>query len=112
MTHHCKTMRLALQLGLGAALLASAAFISNSAKPAEQVVFCAASSATSPIGIQYARLSISSVNPKVCVRELLGVVAPPSVPNCWTAARNAGFDCSNGIIDAPEGIDRNGGGAL
>lgn len=91
-----------LQLGLGAALLAAAAFTSATAG-AQQSVICSASGA---FGRQYARLTVSGRDPTVCIREYLGGTADASVPSCWEAARNNGLSCVRpdggvNIVDLP-----------
>jgi hypothetical protein len=88
----------ALHFGLGAALLAASVFMSASATAAPMAI-CSASDPSSPTGRQYARVSPSPRPAGYCVREALGGVADSTVPDCWTAARDAGFDCSVKIVD-------------
>jgi hypothetical protein len=92
MTNHRKFAQ-AVRLGVGAALLASAALMSGSASA--QTALCSASGLG---GRQLAYVSVSPRDPSVCVRVKLGTPAPPGTPDCWSAARNFGFTCIN-IVD-------------
>lgn len=93
MTTHRKGAQ-AVRLGVGIALLATAAFVSGSAD-AQQVAYCSASWAG---GRQLAQISVSPRDPTVCVRVKLGTPAPPGTPDCWAAARSYGFTCLT-IVD-------------
>jgi hypothetical protein len=92
-----KQMGRVLQIGLGAALLASSVFMSGSAR-AVPTALCSASDATSSTGRQYAKISISPRDPDKCIREKLGGEAPFGYPDCWKAAAQAGFNCVE-VID-------------
>jgi hypothetical protein len=92
MTTHRKIAQ-ALRLGAGAALLASAAFMSGSANA--QTALCSASGSG---GRQNATVSISPRDPSICVRVKLGTPAAPGLPDCWVTVQTSGFTCST-IVD-------------
>lgn len=95
MTKH-RQITPALRFGIGAALLASAAFMSGSANA---FVLCSASG----IGAvrQNATISESGRDPTVCIRVKLGTPALPDTPDCWQAARDVGLRCvrDDGSVD-------------
>lgn len=76
-----------LRFGLGAAILASAAFTSGSVQ-AQTAVICSAGGSR-----ELARLSVSRRDSSICIRQFLGVPVPPNTPSCWEAARDNNLSC-------------------
>lgn len=89
MSVHRRHVGLALRFGLGAAALASIAFMASSAGAGPQG-YCSASSPISPTGRQNAIVSISPRDPSVCVRIKLGGTADSFLPDCWKVAATLG----------------------
>lgn len=87
-----------LRFGMGAAILASAAFMSGSAS-AESAI-CSASDVA---GRQGATVTELQQAPGVCLRVTHGMSVDPRTPDCWRAAREQGMKCLKIItLDAPE----------
>ena len=94
---HRERIGLLGRVALGAALLVSVVSVSHEAL-AVPTAICSASDSNSRTGRQYAKVSESPRPVGRCIREKLGGEAPPGVPDCWAAARDAGFFCTE-IID-------------
>ncbi|MFT3771093.1 MAG: hypothetical protein QM820_37230 [Minicystis sp.] len=80
-----------VRFGIGAAVLAAAAFASDtaSALPPFQ---CSAG------GSQFlAYLYVSTSNPGVCIRQTTTLPVPPGTPNCWAVAKANNLPCVNPI---------------
>lgn len=91
--------RIGLVLGLGAAILASYALVSNSAEAQPSGGYCSASSEISPTGRQRAMVVPSGRDPAICIRYKLGGAVRTTVPDCWRVGRYLG--CVQ-IVDAPQ----------
>lgn len=98
MTAHRIRMGLAVLFGLGGAFLAAAALRTGTAEANPPTLICSASDSASATGRQYAKVSISTRDPNVCVRQKLGGDAPIGYVDCWSAVKNAGFPCTT-IVD-------------
>lgn len=87
------------RLVVGGLLVASSVFVSGAAAATSRVI-CSTPDSTSSTGRQYAMVTVSPRDPHYCMREKLGGEAPPGVPDCWRAIREAELTC-----DYLRGID-------
>jgi hypothetical protein len=89
----CCKVTMALRTGIGAAVLASAAFMSGPASA--NSALCSASSS---VGRQNATVTELTQAPGVCLRVLQETPAAPNTPDCWTAASYSRLNCQRKII--------------
>lgn len=82
-----------IRLGIGAAVLAAAAFASDTAS-ALPPLQCSSG------GSQFlAYLYVSTSNPGVCIRQTTTLPVPPGTPSCWVVARANHLPCVNPITN-------------
>ena len=77
--------------GIGAAIVAAAAFTSSTAS-ADPPLPCSHGAST---GLAY--LYVSTSDPSICIRQLTSLPVPPGTPSCWEVARANNLSCVNPI---------------